>query len=667
MQDASFDSQVAKGNESRQHPYRPTPAVAEEQPRVYGRAVASGRELLGAVALTAAVDFGLFPSNAGTRGGTALAIMFVVMPLVLLGAARRFRVTTRLAALLLVLLSVAARALFVPTEGTAVLGIAALFGVAVAMRHRRAFIADVVASAGFTLGTMHVRVWSGIAGLAQLLGGRGRKRRSLAPVLVPVALVSAFAGIFALANPLVGRLFGALINTLVVSSELRIVAWIAVLGLSMLMLRPAVFRYTASEDADDTDASTAVARSVAKNALVALNVLFLLYNGLDATYLWAGSPPPGISERLYAHQGAAWLTAALALLTVVVGVFFRGALAHDSQARSARLWAFAWLAQGLVLALGTFRRLGIHITTSGLSSIRILGMVGTALVVVGLLQVGYKLFAGRSFAWLLRRQLDALAIGATLFTLAPTHWISARINAVRVMEHRYQALVHVAEEVVEPESVTSFLPLLAHDDERIRRGIAALLLNERDKLASRRARLAFGDGDIASSRALATLNDATPALNATLDEADRAEAILYFEYIRNSSIEGEIAESEISKVPYAKSRADKLAESWILGRTGSTEAVPYAPVVNMDGTRRTTADIASAKQQPKFLGLAYDTARLTAILESPIETQRKMRFSVARTHNGSLVQRDVTVVFERAEGQSAWYVVEEHGISQDLF
>ena len=333
MQDASFDSQVAKGNESRQHPYRPTPAVAEEQPRVYGRAVASGRELLGAVALTAAVDFGFFRSNPGTRGGTALAITFVVMPLVLLGAARRFRVTARLAALLLVLLSVAARALFVPTEGTAVLGIAALFAVAVAMRHRRAFIADVVASVGYTLGTMHLRVWSGIAGMAQLIGGRGRKRRSLAPVFVPVALVSAFAGIFALANPLVGRWLGALINTLAVSSELRIAAWIAVLGMSMLVLRPAVFRYTASEAADDDEASTAVARSVAKNALVALNVLFLLYNGLDATYLWAGSPPPGISERVYAHQGAAWLTAALALLTVVVGVFFRGALAHDTKKR----------------------------------------------------------------------------------------------------------------------------------------------------------------------------------------------------------------------------------------------------------------------------------------------------------------------------------------------
>src|SRR6185436_8818189 len=143
-------------------------------------------------------------------------------------------------------------------------------------------------------------------------------------------------------------------------------------------LRPGIRRSNAVEVAEATSEASAASLAIARNALVALNGLFLLYNALDATYLWAGAPPPGVSERAYAHQGAAWLTLALFVLTAVVGVLFRGALAHDPRARLSRLLAYAWLAQGGVLALGTFRRIAIHVSASGLSNIRILGIAGTA-------------------------------------------------------------------------------------------------------------------------------------------------------------------------------------------------------------------------------------------------------------------------------------------------
>ena len=90
-------------------------------------------------------------------------------------------------------------------------------------------------------------------------------------------------------------------------------------------------------DADTNGMTTRGALIVARNALVPLNVVFFIYNALDASYLWAGAPPPGVTERQYAHEGAAWLTVALALLTVVVGVMFRGPLAHDPQGKTAPL------------------------------------------------------------------------------------------------------------------------------------------------------------------------------------------------------------------------------------------------------------------------------------------------------------------------------------------
>jgi hypothetical protein len=628
------------------------------------------RELLAAIGLVVAADVALWSGRNVGVGGFGAATFFVAVPAIVLVAARARRLTLRLSAIVAMLVAIAARCAFAPGIGTLLLGLLGVFALAITLRGRSTFLTEIASSFASTFVTIPQRLEAVVSGIRKHLITTREGARNPAHVLIPAALVSTFVAIFALANPLVARWLGGLTRVLSVPAPGRILTWALLLFGAVLLLRPAVARSSAHEEADTTGETTRGALIVARNALVPLNAVFFVYNALDATYLWAGAPPPGVSERQYAHEGAAWLTLALALLTVVVGVMFRGSLAHDARGKMARVLAFGWLAQGLVLALGTFRRLAIHITTSGLSNVRILGMFGTAVVAFGLVLVGLKLSRRLSFTWLLRRQLDALVLALLLFSVLPTHRISAPVNVSRVMAHEYQALVNIEEQASEVESAAALLPLLEHDDERIRRGVAALLLDERDairKLATSRSR--WRDRDLATARAGRDLEAASDRLDAVLGDVERKDAIQPFEYIRNSSIEGEIAQSEISKVEFASTRSQKLAKRWVTAhasgawQTGAFDDL-YDDNVLVDGALRSRTDLLAAKHA--FLARLPADHKLEAVGSfsvAPLPTRAvdsvELRATIVRTTNGVSARSDVVLVLERRLAD--WRIVEERG------
>ena len=217
-----------------------------------------------------------------------------------------------------------------------------------------------------------------------------------------------------------------------------------------------------------------------------MNLVFLAYNAVDIGYaarvLAFGALPAGVTTQTYAHRGAFWLTVALALVTVVLGVLFRGPLAIDPRARTARRLAAAWIAQSGVLALGTAFRLALHVHVSGISDLRFVGALGTALVAVGLALVGWKIRANLSFRWLLERQLGAFVAAVALYALVPTHLLSANHNVPRLLAGDYGPLVHVRAEASEVESAALLVPLLHHADPRVRQGVAVLLRREEARL-----------------------------------------------------------------------------------------------------------------------------------------------------------------------------------------
>lgn len=506
------------------HPYRPpvlvpfAPRRAAPTPRPFRLA-----ELGAAAALVAVVEIGAW-------SGLGLAVLLAGSAVVLFLAARRWRGGLRLGVLAGMLAVVALRAIAAPSPGCAVLGAALLIAFALALRARDTSVPALVDAAIVTLGRLPSRLNGAMLGVDRLVRRTRLGKTVLLPVVVPVALVLVFLGIFALANPVVAHAIDVALHAVSRVIELpsigQVVFWGVTFVAGVALVRPArrfakVPAWTAAEEA------TEAALLVARNALLGLDVLFLGYNALDARYLWTGTAPAGMSTQHYAHEGAFWLTIALVLLTGVVSVMFRGALATDTRARGARILAFVWIAQGFVLALGTYRRIAIHIARSGLSDLRIVGILGTTLVVAGLAFVAWRLYHQRDLRWLVRRQLDAFAIAAALYVAMPTHLVSARVNVARALGGETRPLLHAFRQTRETESVTTYVALLDHPDPVVREGIAALLLEGHRTLAGRlERRTSWRDADLATGHAFRALEAAKPrideALATTSEDAARS-------------------------------------------------------------------------------------------------------------------------------------------------
>ncbi len=489
------------------------------------------KELAAALGIALACDLALWSGQQHelAPGGFGMAVLFVTVPVALVAAARAWRASIRLAVVSGLLGAVAARCVFDPTPAVVLSGFGLLVGFALTLRARRMFVPEMLYSTLAAIGKLPSRIGAALTGVRRVTQQTSVGRVALLPVLVPLGLCALFVGVFALANPVVAHgldvAWTAITRVVGPPAPVRLLLWASALVGATSFLRPACRLATGTEAATEVGDATATALLVARNALGALNVLFLLYNGLDAAYLWSGAPPAGMATQQYAHQGAFWLTVALALLTGVIGVMFRGSLVHDGRGKLARTLAYVWIAQGLILAVGTYRRIAIHVGHSGLSDLRIVGILGTTLVVLGVVAVALKLRRRRTLTWLLRRQLDALAVTLVLYTALPTHLIAARVNVARIDNGEYRPVLHMFRQSTKPESAASLLPLLRHPDLRVRQGVAALLEHERDVLRQDvDGHRSWRERDLASARALTALDDATTEISTVLGTVNRQAA-----------------------------------------------------------------------------------------------------------------------------------------------
>jgi hypothetical protein len=410
-------------------------------------------------------------------GGLGHALLLVVLGALVLLSSRKICFSTRAVTVGGFLVLVACRSAYQASAATAFVGTGLLVAFAVALRVRRGSTPALLGSVVLTVVGAPKVLHRFAFGASRLLVSRRVVGWNWAAVFIPAGMMLVFGVILTAANPLLERWAGLVWARLTegVGPTLlfRVVFWGGVCTGGAALIRPSCWRWSLESVLDDARVEAGGPRrhAVVRNLLGGLALLFLAYNGLDAVYLWAGAPPPGMNHTVYAHRGSVWLTVALGLATGTMGAVFRG----GTPVRSLRLLAYGWASQCFVLAAGTFRRISVYINESGLTELRIVGIAGTVLVAVGLALVVVKVARGLSFGWMVGRQLDAFGVAWLLFLVLPTEACAMRFNVERIMRGEDQPLLHLFQQRLTNESVPELVRLLEHPDPVVARGVAALL------------------------------------------------------------------------------------------------------------------------------------------------------------------------------------------------
>lgn len=463
----------------------------DDQPPVRWREVAA---LLAAVAL---YDLAIYRG----QGFAGYATVFLLSPVLLVWGAFRPRMSTaaRLTGVMLLLLAI--RTAWCGSGLQLAVGFALLAAYGMALSGQTPFVAETAVFASQAIASGYKRL---------LHYGRSTATSSLwrlplVNVGLPFVAFIVFGTVFVLANPDLVASFSEWLEQIVKQTREWLVDlapaeigfWIAVTWLAAGLLRQAsasdLPAETASEAADEQGSMPLVEPArlypAFRNTLVTVIVLFAVYLVFEFRTLWFREFPQGFYYSGYAHEGAAWLTFALALATAVLSLVFRGAVQGDPRLPRLRRLGWIWSAENFLLAVAVYHRLAIYIGFNGMSPMRMVGFYGMTAVVLGFLLVLWKIARGRSFGWLVRRQLWALAIIVYLFALTPVDAIVTEYNVRRILAGDPAPSVQISVHPISAEGVLLLTPLLHCDDAIIRAGIAAMLAqrdDEAEALAARR-------------------------------------------------------------------------------------------------------------------------------------------------------------------------------------
>ena len=236
--------------------------------------------------------------------------------------------------------------------------------------------------------------------------------------VLPVMLGFVFLGIFAVANPIIGRWVSDLLTMRgpSVPNSGRMVEWILLLALIWPFLRGAspgpLLRLNRNRSIPETNQSQLpkskdqiLSPAAILRSLVVFNVLFAVQMALDTTYLFGGAAlPDGMTYASYAHRGAYPLVFAAMLAGAFVIVAIRPGTAIG-QDRFVRLLVNAWLLQTLLLLGTSFWRLHLYVDAYSLTHLRLAAMIWMGVVGLGLCWIFLRLMLDLSNSWLVRVNL----------------------------------------------------------------------------------------------------------------------------------------------------------------------------------------------------------------------------------------------------------------------
>lgn len=286
--------------------------------------------------------------------------------------------------------------------------------------------------------------WHALAGvisplrdLARIAAIRDRRRSGPAGIhaviralVLPLGGGAIFLALFASANPLIDHAFAQ-----IVLPDTWTVAWRTLLAAFVIVgawasLRPIAAATRLTRDTDRPTLS-ALDPGVATLmlSLITFNAIFLIENVLDLVFLWNGAGlPASVTMADYAHRGAYSLivTALLAALFVLVALRPDSASARSPAVR--RLVAL-WIGQNLMLVASSALRTLDYVDAYGMTSLRLSALAWMGLVAIGLALIGWRLFAGRSTAWLINANALTAAIVLALASVIDLGATAAGWNA----------------------------------------------------------------------------------------------------------------------------------------------------------------------------------------------------------------------------------------------
>lgn len=215
--------------------------------------------------------------------------------------------------------------------------------------------------------------------------------------------------------------------------------------------------------------------SAFRNTLVTLIALFTAYLVFEFSNLWRREFPPGFYYAGYAHQGAAWLTVALALATLTLSMIFNSSIQNDRRISHLKSYAWVWTALNVMLGIAVYNRLCIYVGYNGMTRMRMVGFFGVTLVLIGFILVIRKILKRRSFTWLIQVQLIALTVAVIVYSLSPIDYLVHRYNASVVASGYLKPSVMIAVKPIDDEGMFPLLDLIDVDNEVIRDGVRARL------------------------------------------------------------------------------------------------------------------------------------------------------------------------------------------------
>jgi hypothetical protein len=424
------------------------------------------------------------------QGFAGYSLLFALAPLLLCGGVARRNVDRSLWVVAPLTAVLAARLIWCGDWLGVSVGFALLAAGAMALVGQRPYVLECVVFVSQTIpaGVLALLQYSRVLSWTRRTEGR----TNWPAVLIPAGALCLFSLLFLLANPDLLTWFSTELSQMIrrvrdwlvefAPEPLEVLFWVGVAWIAAGLLRPLMPWGTAgSPAAPEGDASGTTRLAPARlyeayrNTLAGVVVLFAVYLAFEFQTLWFREFPRGFHYSGYAHEGAAWLTVALALATLMLSAIFQGRMLHDPRLAVLRRWAGVWAIENLVLALAVYHRLFIYIGFNGMTRMRTVGLLGITAVVVGFVLVLVKIRRNHSFLWLIRGHMWTLAGAIYLYAVLPVDTLAMSYNVRRILGGDPAPSVQISVHPISAEGLLVLRPLLESEDAIIREGVRAML------------------------------------------------------------------------------------------------------------------------------------------------------------------------------------------------